>query len=416
MSFKQKYSPLLGALILMLSQVLVAGEVEVLHWWTSGGEARSLGLLKKKLVEQGHSWKDFAVVGGSGDKAMTVLKSRALSGFPPTATQILGHHIQEWGKLGLLTNLDKIANEQKWEAILPDFVRQLISYGGHYVAVPVNVHRVNWLWINPKLFKQAGVQTPTNLDEFWLVLDKLKKAGITPIAHGDQPWQNSTVFELLMLAMNGAEFYKKAFVNLDNASLTSKKMENVFAALRKLKQYMDPNILDRDWNAATSMVINGKAAMQVMGDWAKGEFITEKKQPGIDFLCVSFPSTSMYFPYVVDSFIMFEITDPENKKAQADLVKNILNKDFQQAFNMNKGSIPVRQDMVMDSFDGCAKESKKVLVNKNAKVIPSLSHGMAVTTYTQNSIFDVITKFFRNDKVSPQEAVRQLGQAVKSSL
>ncbi|MCX4027503.1 carbohydrate ABC transporter substrate-binding protein [Endozoicomonas sp. SM1973] len=416
MNVKQRFFPMLGALILMLSQISVAGEVEVLHWWTSGGEARSLDVLKQKLVKQGHSWKDFAVVGGSGDKAMAVLKSRALSGFPPTATQILGHHIQEWGKLGLLTNLDKIANEQKWEAILPDFVRKLVSYGGHYVAVPVNVHRVNWLWVNPRLFKQAGAKIPTNLDEFWVTLETLKKAGITPIAHGDQSWQNSTVFELLMLAMNGAEFYVKAFVELDNVSLTSEKMVNVFTAFRKLKQYMDPNTLDRDWNAATSMVINGKAAMQIMGDWAKGEFITEKKQLGKDYLCVSIPSTSMSFPYVVDSFIMFEISDPENKKAQADLVKNILNKEFQQTFNMNKGSIPVRQDMVLDNFDACAKESKKVLTSKDAKIIPSLSHGMAVTTYTQNAIFEVITEFFRNDKISPKEATRQLGAAVQASL
>ena len=66
------------------------GEVEVLHWWTSGGEARSVAELKKILESKGDTWKDFAVAGGGGETAMTVLKSRVVSGNPPTAAQVKG--------------------------------------------------------------------------------------------------------------------------------------------------------------------------------------------------------------------------------------------------------------------------------------------------------------------------------------
>ncbi|WP_163831597.1 ABC transporter substrate-binding protein [Spartinivicinus ruber] len=417
MKFKQRIYLFLSLLVWAYSQILVAGEVEVLHWWTSGGEARSLDVLKQKMVEQGHSWKDFAVVGGSGDKAMAVLKSRALSGFPPTATQIKGKHIQEWGKLGLLTNLDKIAAEQNWIEILHDFVNDTMKYDGHYVAVPVNIHRANWLWVNPELFKQAGVSIPTTLKEFWLAADKLKKVGIIPIAHGDQAWQNSTVFEMLLLGMTSVEFYKKAFVELDKESLSSEKIIDVFVAFRKLKNYMDENIADRDWNTATSMVINGKAAMQIMGDWAKGEFIAEEKQLGKDFLCIPMPSTSKTFSYVIDSFIMFEISDTDNKKAQASLVKNILDKQFQKTFNMNKGSIPVRKDIDVDTFDLCAKASRSTLVaDSYANVLPSFSYGMATSIYTQDAIFDIVTDFFRNEKITPKQAAEKLTRAIEDSF
>jgi glucose/mannose transport system substrate-binding protein len=68
----------------------MAGEVEVLHYWTSGGEAKSAAELKKIMQAKGHTWKDFAVAGGGGDNAMTVLKSRVVAGNPPSAAQIKG--------------------------------------------------------------------------------------------------------------------------------------------------------------------------------------------------------------------------------------------------------------------------------------------------------------------------------------
>jgi glucose/mannose transport system substrate-binding protein len=39
------------------------------------------------------------------------------------------------------------------------------------------------------------------------------------------------------------------------------------------------------------MVIEGKGGMQMMGDWAKGEFLKAGKKPGTDFVCVRFPGT-----------------------------------------------------------------------------------------------------------------------------
>jgi len=90
---KKSIAACVAAASVVIAPMTQASEVEVLHWWTSGGEAKSVAYLKERLEGKGVSWKDFAVAGGGGENAMTVLKSRAVSGNPPTAAQIKGPSI-----------------------------------------------------------------------------------------------------------------------------------------------------------------------------------------------------------------------------------------------------------------------------------------------------------------------------------
>ncbi|MFZ6048955.1 ABC transporter substrate-binding protein [Pseudomonas sp. CR3202] len=394
----------------------LAGEVEVLHWWTSGGEKRAADTLQKLVVDKGHSWKDFAVAGGGGEAAMTVLKTRAVSGNPPSAAQIKGPDIQEWGELGLLAELDEVSTEGKWDSLLPKQVADIMKYDGHYVAVPVNVHRVNWLWINPEVFQKAGATPPTTLDEFFVAADKLKAAGFIPLAHGGQPWQDGTVFEDLVLGILGPQGYHKAFVLQDKATLTSDKMVEVFVALKKLRGYVDPDAAGRDWNSASGLVINGKAGMQIMGDWAKSEWSAAGKVAGKDYQCLPFPGTQGSFAYNIDSLAMFKLNDEANIKAQNDLARTVLEPQFQQFFNQNKGSIPVRLDQDMSSFDACAQQSMKDFKEAATGdgLQPSLAHGMAASSYVQGAVFDVVTNFFNDPAADPKKAVQQLAAAIQA--
>lgn len=409
---------LLTLSLLSATSFAQAGEVEVLHWWTSGGEAKSISVLKQMLEEQGHSWKDFAVAGGGGESAMTVLKTRAVSGNPPSAAQIKGHDIQEWGGLGFLTNLDDVAKEGHWDDVVPSMITDIMKWNGEYVAVPVNVHRVNWLWANPAVFEKAGAKIPTTMDEFFAAGDKLKAAGFVPLAHGGQPWQDATVFEAVALGVLGSDDYKKAFVDLDMDTLSGDKMVEVFTKFQKMHDYIDANSPGRDWNVATSMVINGDAAMQIMGDWAKGEFSAAGKMPGKDYVCVPAPGTSGQFTHNVDSFAFFELSDAENKKAQKALAKTILEPAFQEVFNLNKGSIPVRLDMDMSKFDSCALDSMAAFkaTAKSGDLVPSMAHGMSTTSYAQGAIFDVVTNFFNDPDADPKEAAQKLAKAVKAAI
>ncbi|MFZ3410435.1 ABC transporter substrate-binding protein [Vibrio chagasii] len=409
---------LLTLSLLAASTFSQAGEVEVLHWWTAGGEAKSAAVLKEMIEEQGHTWKDFAVAGGGGESAMTVLKTRAVSGNPPSAAQIKGHDIQEWGGLGFLTSLDATAKQEKWDDLLPAVVTKVMKWDGEYVAVPVNVHRVNWLWANPEVLEKSGVTVPTTLDEFFAVADKIKAAGFIPLAHGGQPWQDATVFEAVALDVLGSEDYNKAFVDLDMDVLSGDKMVEVFTKFKKMRDYIDSNSPGRDWNVATSMVINGEAAMQIMGDWAKGEFTAAGKVPGKDYICAPAPGTDGQFTFNIDSFAFFELSDKENQKAQQDLAKTILTKDFQEVFNLNKGSIPVRLDMDMSKFDQCALDSMATFKAsaESGDLVPSMAHGLATTSYAQGAIYDVVTNFFNEKDADPKEAAAKLAKAVKAAI
>ncbi|HCH01888.1 MAG TPA: sugar ABC transporter substrate-binding protein [Vibrio sp.] len=408
---------LLTLALLSTSQLSQAGEVEVLHWWTSGGEAKSVAVLKEMMEKDGHSWKDFAVAGGGGESAMTVLKTRAVSGNPPAAAQMKGHNIQEWADLGFLTNLDDVAKQGDWDGILPKVVADTAKYEGHYVAVPVNVHRVNWLWANKAIFDKEGLKVPASWDEFFKVGDKLKADGIIPLAHGGQPWQDATLFEAIALEKLGNADYNKAFVELDQDVLSGDKMVEAFTTFKKVRDYIDSNSPGRDWNVATSMVINGQAAMQVMGDWAKGEFSAANKQPGTDYTCSPTPGTADSFTFNVDSFAFFQIKDKENQKAQQDLAKTILSKPFQEVFNLNKGSIPVRLDMDMSKFDKCALDSMAAFkaTADTGGLVPSMAHGMSTTSYVQGAMFDVITNFFNDKDADPKAAAEKLAKAVKAA-
>jgi glucose/mannose transport system substrate-binding protein len=392
-----------------------AGEVEVLHWWTSGGEAKSVAELKKILEAKGHKWKDFAVAGGGGENAMTVLKSRVVSGKPPTAAQVKGPSIQEWGREGVLTNLDDVAKGANWDGLLPAVVSNVMKFQGHYVAVPVNVHRVNWMWVNPEVFKKAGAKIPTTWEEFAVAADKIRKAGFIAVAHGGQPWQDATVFESVALGVGGAEWYNRAFVNLDASALNSPTMEKSFATLRTVQKSIDKDAANRDWNLATAMVINGKAAMQFMGDWAKGEFTAAGKSPGKDYVCMPAPGTKGAFTFNIDSFIMFEQKGADAKDAQRALAFSIMEPQFQEVFNLNKGSIPARTGMSMAKFDQCAKDSSAEFESsaKSKKLVPSWAHGMAMPASAQGAMFDVVTQFM-NSNMAPKAAAEKMAAAAKS--
>ncbi|MCG2583725.1 ABC transporter substrate-binding protein [Massilia sp. TS11] len=400
------------ALLLLAANTTWAADVEVLHYWTSGGEARSAAELKKTLQAKGVNWKDFAVAGGAGENAATALKARVIAGNPPTAAQVKGPAIQEWGREGVLANIDAVAQAEKWDSLLPPAIASIMKYKGSYVAAPINVHRVNWLWVNPAVLKKVGAKAPANFDEFFAAADKIKAAGLVAVAHGGQPWQDATLFESVALGIGGPEFYKKALVQLDPAALSGPQMLKTFETLGRIKTYIDRDAPGRDWNLATAMVINGKAGMQFMGDWAKGEFTAAGKKPGADFLCLPAPGTDKAFSFNVDSLLMFKVKDA---KSQQVLASSLMSPEFQEQFNLNKGSIPVRAGVPKTRFDACALQSMLDMeaASKGGSFVPSLAHNMAVGSATQGAMMDVIARFMSTN-LAPKDAVAALAKAART--
>jgi glucose/mannose transport system substrate-binding protein len=395
---------------------LAQQQVEVLHWWTSGGEAAALQVLKGNLEKEGVSWKDSPIAGGGGEQAMTALRARVSAGIPPTAVQMLGFDIQDWAKQGVLANLNDLAAKEGWDKVVPTALQKFSKNNGTWVAAPVNIHSTNWVWGNKEVLAKAGVTSePKSWDEFIADAEKVQKAGFIALAHGGQPWQEATVFDGVVLSTGGVDFYRKAFIDLDQAALSSPTMEKVFQRMSQLRKLVDKDFSGRDWNVASGMVISGKAGFQIMGDWAKGEFINAKKVPGKDFVCFRVPGTQGMVSFNSDQFAMFKVKGAEKEAAQQKLASAIMDKGFQSAFNVVKGSVPARTDVPDTAFDACGKKGIKDLAEANQKntLVGSIAHGHAVPASIKNAFYDVITRHF-NGQLDDKKAVAALAAAAKS--
>nr|WP_315428699.1 ABC transporter substrate-binding protein [uncultured Albidiferax sp.] len=389
--------------------------VEVLHWWTSGGEAAALGVLKGNLEKQGIKWNDMPVAGGGGEQAMTAVRARVTAGNPPTAVQMLGFDIQDWAKQGVLADLNDVAAKEGWDKTVPAALQRFSKFNGKWVSAPVNVHSTNWVWANKEVLAKAGITAdPKTWDEFIANGEKLQKAGFIALAHGGQPWQDATMFDGVVISTGGVDFYRKAFIDLDPKSLNSPTMLKAFDRMSQLRKLVDKDFSGRDWNVAAGMVISGKAGFQIMGDWAKGEFIGAKKVPGKDFSCFRVPGTQGVVSFNSDQFAMFKV-GADKVAAQTKLASAIMDPGFQSAFNVVKGSVPARTDVSDKDFDDCGKKGMKDFAEANTKntLVGSMAHGHAVPASIKNAFYDVITRHF-NGQIDSKKAVVELAAAAKS--
>ncbi|WP_420939791.1 ABC transporter substrate-binding protein [Aeromonas veronii] len=405
------------SVIALLSAPVAASQVEVLHWWTSGGEAKAVEVLKSEWTKQGNQWNDFAVQGGGGKSAMTVLKSRALAANPPEAAHLKGYELKEWAGLGFLRDLSPMAEHLGWYSQMPPMVRATLSQNGALMAVPTGIHRVNWLWLNRKIFERNKLTPPTDWAQFVTVADQLKKRGITPLAIGNEPWQLAVLFETVALGEGGKEFYRKAFLEQDSATLTGPDMVRVLTRFQHLRAYVPQKYAGLKWHQATNLLESGGAAMQVMGDWVKGELSAGNYRPGEDIACLPSPGSAGLFSYNLDSIAMFKQRDPAQLQAQGDLAQLLMTPQFQEEFNRVKGSIPALTNPDMSKFDRCAVRSYQdfLLAEKHDNLLPSMAEGMATPTNMRQAILDVLSNFFNDPKANPAQTALHLERAMRST-
>ena len=392
-------------------------EVQMLHWWTSGGEAAALNVLKQDLAKQGYAWKDVPIAGGGGEGAMTALKAMVAAGNPPTASQILGYYAVDYAEAGKLGDISSLAQKEGWDKVVPKALQKFTTTNGKWDAVPVNIHSVNWVWLNKAVMDKIGGTEPKTFDDFVALLDKAKTAGVIPLALGGQPWQEATMFDSVVASTGGIDFYKKAFIDLDESALKSDTMKKAFDNLAKLRAYTDPNYAGRDWNLATAMVIKGDALVQVMGDWAKGEFKAANKVAGKDFLCFRFPGTDGSVIYNTDMFAMFDVS-ADRKAAQLALADATMSLSFQSAFNVVKGSVPARMDVPDTDFDTCGKKgiADVKAANDKGTFVGSMAQNYAQPPAIGTGAYhDVVTKFFHGEIKSSDAAVTELVKAINAA-
>ena len=383
-------------------------ELQVLHWWTSASERRAADLLAARLAAEGILWRDAAIPGGAGMGAGKVLRSRVLAGDAPEATQMIGTSIAEWAGIGLLLELDDVANVGQWGQVLFPTVRQLVQHRGHVVAVPLGIHRVNVLFGNRRIFDKLRLTPPRNWDEWVAAAQALQAAGLTPLALSSEPWQVATLFEALVLASGGPGLHRELFVQHEPRAAADPRLLEALQRLRILKGWTAPPVAERPWTATLQQLQRGEAAMMVMGDWAKGELAAAGWAPGDQYFCQAVPGTAAFHLYSVDSFTLFA-KDYTRSAAQERLAALLMLPAVQADYNRVKGSVPPRLDADPATMDTCARDSWTLFARGEAVQAPSLVHRMATDEASKDAIVAEVHRYFINDLVSPADVQRRLG-------
>jgi glucose/mannose transport system substrate-binding protein len=366
---------------LAAAQAPAAGpKAEVVHWWTSGGESAAVKTLADAYRAAGGTWVDMAVA--LGEQARAVAINRIVGGNPPTAAQFnTSKQFLDIVEQGMLTPMDEVALRDGWDKFLPEIVLNAVRVKGHYYAVPVNIHMPTWLWYSKAALKAAGVAAePKSMDELFAALDKLKAAGLVGLAHGGQSWQDNTVFTAVLANVGGRELYLKVLRDRDAAVIQSDAFRQVLLSFKRLQGYVDKGSPGRNWNDATALLINGKAGFQFMGDWAKGEFSLAGKVPGRDYGCIA--GFGPQAPYIIqgDVFVFPKAKSPHGLKAQQLLASVITAPATQVAFSQRKGSIPIRTDVDTSKLDACAQQGVAIMKDKSRH----LGNGEIYLTPDQN--------------------------------
>jgi len=366
-------------------------KAEVMTSWTSGGEAAALDVIKREFEKRGGIWKDSSIAGfGAADAAF---QNRLVAGDPPAAKQaVIGLANADFVNQGLLNPIDDVAEAGKWTNALPKSIADLVSYNGKVYLAPTGAHGESWVFYSKEAFAKAGVsEEPKTWDEFFTALDKLKAAGVQPVAWGGQSWQESKVFNMILLTQVGIDGFLKIYVDKDKGEASTEGVKKTLDILAKLRAYVDEGAPGRNWNDATAMVITGKAGVQFMGDWAKGEFIAAGKELGKDYGCMLAPQ-SPGMVYVADAFSFPKIADAASQKGQTLLAEIAMDPTVQVEFSLKKGSVPMRTDVDQSSLDVCAKKGLELM--SAGKIVPD--QALILSPQQAGALNDYVDEFWTN--------------------
>jgi glucose/mannose transport system substrate-binding protein len=367
--------------------------VEIFSWWTGAGEEDGL-LALIDLFEEKHpeiTVENAAVAGGAGTNAKAVLTSRIQGNDPPGTFQVHGgaELNDSWVAAGQMESLNDLYEQEGWMDKFPEDLIDLVSKDGEIYSVPVNIHRGNVLWYNTAIFEEHGLEVPTTFDEFFEVAEALQANGVTPLALGDrEPWTATHLLEAVLLGVLGTDNYNALWtgeLSFDDASVVE-----AVETFGKMLDYVNDDHSSRNWQDASQLVANGEAAMNIMGDWAKGYFVNDLNLTvKEDFGWVATPGTEGSFMVVTDTFGLPKgVENPETVKEFLAVLGSV---EGQDTFNPLKGSIPARVDADLDKYDVYGQETIEDF--NNAELAASLAHGSAAAEGVVTEINQAINIF-----------------------
>jgi glucose/mannose transport system substrate-binding protein len=388
-----------------------AADLEVTHWWTSGGEAAAVKELATAFDATGNKWIDGAIA-GSGSTARPIMISRITGGDPMGATQFNhGRQAEELVQEGLMRDLTEVAEKGKWKDVIkPASLLDSCTFEGKIYCAPVNIHSWQWLWLSNAAFEKAGVPVPKDWNEFVAAGPKLREAGIQPLAVGGSAFQVNGLFDTLVISLGGTDLYNKVYKDKDEETAAGPEIAKIFAAADDARKLAKGSNV-QDWNQATNLVITGKAGGQIMGDWAQGEFQQAGQTAGKEYSCLPGLGLNQTLTTGGDAIYFPLLDDEEKSKAQEVLAETIVDPKVQVAFNLKKGSVPIRSDVDLAAANDCMKKGIEII----SKGSVAISTDQLVSADTQKQKEDLMAEFFANEKMTPEQAQERFASIIGSA-
>jgi glucose/mannose transport system substrate-binding protein len=412
-------SPLAGLVLLLPAQIPIVSfaadkKLEVFSWWTSGGEAAALDALFQvyKKANQGVEIINATVAGGGGSNARPVLQARLAGGNPPDSWQIhpgkqlLGQYVEP----NYCDPVTDIFQSEGWDKVVPKGLIDLITKDGKNYAVLVNVHRGNLLWYNKKVLDKNGIKVgdKMTLDEFFSAAEKLKAAGVTPLAVGDNGiWATAEIFENTLVGTVGPQGWMDLFSG--KMAWEDPKVKQAAQIYGKILAYQNSDHSALSWDQAVRAVVEGRCAFTAMGDWTYGELLKAGFKDNQDFGWVSYPGTDGTFVIVSDGFTLAK--NAPHKEDCIAWLKVCGSKEGQEAFNALKGSIPTRTDVDRSKFGPYQNWAMQSFVKDT--LVPTCIHGIAAPAGFQQALNDAVTAFVVDKDA--ERLLKALAEAAKEA-
>ena len=423
MTFRLKAASIAAAttLALMTGTAMAEPKVLMLHQWAAGNDAASIAKLGEMFEAAGGSWEQTAIAGHTAN-TLAKLRADVVAGNAPAAVQLKGPEIAEWNATGGTAEMDELATAEGWDDVVAPELLPVMKPEGKWVAAPMNIHRINWIWGNKAAMEEVGVsELPATWADFNDACEKAIAGGKICLAHFSADWSDATVFETVVYGQD-LDLYRKAFVEGDVDALRSDGMVAAFEQMRLMvDKYMDPAIAGRDYDTGANLMANGDALFFIMGDWELGRLVSLGKTPGEDILCGQSPTDWDGDGFILnsDSVVFFKQNDPDFQEGQKLLASLILSPDFQTVFNIAKGSIPARLDVDLSSgFNGCQVQSQAELQGsiEGGSLVRSMAHNMTVLQKYRGAMMDTITEFVNSPEMSAEDAANLMADAVEAEM
>ncbi|WP_370319577.1 ABC transporter substrate-binding protein [Oricola sp.] len=201
----------------------------------------------------------------------TAIRNFLTADAPDLANWYAGNRMAPFVNSGQFQDVSDVWDENNLHETLASAAASMTIDGKQW-GVPYTYYQ--WgIYYNKTAYEQAGVEVPETWEEFIANCEKFKAAGIDCVTTGTKAlWPAAGIFDYLDLRTNGYDFHMD--LTAGKVAWTDDRIKATFAEWAKLVEpgYITANHAALDWQDAASLLIQGKAANYVMGNFAVAVF------------------------------------------------------------------------------------------------------------------------------------------------